>query len=125
MGHLGRILQALFGRSRRYRVVGNSMSPALTHGDLVWADPKGFVNARPRIGQIVVARHPYRSNVWIIKRVMSAVEGDRLVLRGDNRRESTDSEIFGAVPASLVVGPVVFGFRREPLRLLRFGDGAF
>lgn len=96
------------------------MSPTLTHGDLVWADPKAFEHAAPQEGQIVVARHPYRSDVWIIKRVIGAVDGDRLVLRGDNPRESTDSEIFGAVPAFLVVGPVVLGFRREPLQVLRF-----
>ncbi len=117
---LGHVLFALLRRWRRYRVTGNSMSPTLAHGDLVWADPKGFVGAAPREGQIVVARHPYRTDVWIIKRVARAVDGDRLVLCGDNRRESTDSEIFGAVPVSLIVGPVVFGIRREPIQVLRF-----
>jgi nickel-type superoxide dismutase maturation protease len=119
MGFLGHLFFAFLRRWRRYRVVGNSMRPTLGHGDVVWVDPKAFIRARPRQGEIIVARHPYRTDVRMIKRVTRRLDGDRLLLDGDNRSESTDSETFGPLPATLVLGRVMLGFRKEPPRIYR------
>jgi nickel-type superoxide dismutase maturation protease len=116
---LGHWLLALVRRWRLFRVAGNSMSPTLLHGDWVWVDPKSYKRSRPEANQIVVARHPYRRNVWLIKRVVRALEEDRLVLGGDNPTESTDSQMFGSVPLSLVMGQVRFGYRHHTRSLLR------
>ncbi|NIT32419.1 MAG: S26 family signal peptidase, partial [Armatimonadetes bacterium] len=68
----------------RYRVTGRSMSPLLNPGDLVWADPHSYKHDRPKEGQIVVARHPYRRDILLIKRVVRVLEGESLILGGDN-----------------------------------------
>jgi len=116
---LGHWLLALVRRWRLFRVTGNSMSPTLLHGDWVWVDPKSYRRLCPEANQIVVSRHPYRRDVFLVKRVVRAIEEDRLVLGGDNPAESTDSQIFGSVPSSLVVGQVKLGYRHKSRSLLR------
>ena len=46
---------------------------------------------------IVVCRHPFKTDTVIIKRVVK-VDGDGMFLAGDNPEASTDSESFGRVP---------------------------
>lgn len=116
---LGHWLLALVRRWRLFRVAGNSMSPTLVHGDWVWVDPRSYRRSRPEANQIVVSRHPYRRDVWLVKRVVRALEEGHLVLGGDNPEESTDSQIFGSVPLSLVVGQVRLGYRHDTRSLLR------
>jgi hypothetical protein len=54
------------------------------------------------LGDIVIARHPLRSDVQLIKRVTAVLDDGRLQLEGDNPSESTDSRSFGmAAPAHL------------------------
>lgn len=115
---LGHWLLALARRWRLFRVAGNSMKPTLLHGDWVWVDPKSYSRSRPEANQIVVSRHPYRRDIFLVKRVVRTLEKDRLVLGGDNPAESTDSEIFGSVPTSLVIGQVQLGYRHGTRSLL-------
>ena len=78
------------------------MSPALRAGDQV------FVARRraPRRGDGVVARHPYRSDVHVVKRLVELDGTGGCELRGDNPAESSDSRVFGKVRSELIVGPV-------------------
>lgn len=95
----------LLRRRQRFRISGNSMQPLLKPGDEVLIAP----GATPVPGDIVVARHPFRRDVRLIKRVQ-AVVGDRYVLTGDNPAESTDSRTFGPVAAEQIIGRVTSRF---------------
>lgn len=85
-------------------------------GDQVLVDPQACAKAGPREGDIVIARHPYRTDVWLVKRVVGVLDDGRCLLAGDNPEESTDSRLFGAMPRSYILGRVVF---RLPIRELR------
>ncbi len=70
------------------------MLPGLSPGDLVLADTRALQRSAPEVGDIVVARHPFKSGVRLIKRVV-AIESGRVRLSGDNPDESTDSRGLG------------------------------
>ena len=101
------LFHCLTGRRRRYRIVGRSMWPTLSPGERVWVDCGVYTCSRPQAGDIVLARHPYRTDVHIVKRVECVLSDGRCVLAGDNAVDSTDSRIFGAVPASHILGRVI------------------
>ncbi|GAA0581113.1 nickel-type superoxide dismutase maturation protease [Actinomadura livida] len=91
-------------RLRAVEVTGDSMLPGLRPGD--WLLVR--VGARPVPGDVVVARHPERPELLIVKRAVRA-DGGGWWLESDNqaaagRRDSWD---FGAVPDRLVAGRVV------------------
>ena len=87
-------------RRRRFVVRGRSMLPTLDDGTTVLADP----GARPAVGDIIVARHPHRRGLLLIKRIAALDSEGRASLTGDNPSESTHS--FGAVRPELVMGVV-------------------
>jgi nickel-type superoxide dismutase maturation protease len=95
-------LLLLIGRRRGFIVAGDSMLPTLKEGDRVLVDP----NATLRSGDIVLADHPYKNSVRILKRVDRLEENGRLFLKGDNVRESSDSRTFGPVSKQSVRGKV-------------------
>lgn len=84
-------------------VDGDSMRPALAPGDRLLV-----LRMRPRVGDVVALRHPHADRV-IVKRV-AGVEGDRVIVLGDNRDHSTDSRAFGAVPRSSILGRAVYRY---------------
>lgn len=92
----------LFDYLVRYRVEGDSMLPLLGHGEQVLVDE----NARIKIGDIVIAAHPFKKNVEMIKRVAQTDENGNYFLLGDNPNESTDSRSFGFVKKSGILGKV-------------------
>ncbi len=100
---------------------GPSMEPTLNaNSDLVLLDRVSPRLGRIATGDIVVADSPTRPGETVCKRV-SAVAGERIPgsffadvvppgcvwLLGDNRRNSTDSRIYGPVPTGIVKGRVV------------------
>lgn len=91
------------GRRRLLKVEGDSMYPTLESGDVVLIDPRAFIAE----GDIVVAQHPYKRSVKMIKRVEAIEAGDRYVLKGDNPDGSTDSRSFGAIAKADIAGRVV------------------
>jgi nickel-type superoxide dismutase maturation protease len=97
------------------------MGPALREGDDVLVDPEAYGGAEPKEGHIVVARHPYRTGVRIIKRVGRVLGNDRFILTGDNPTESTDSSIFGSLPSSHILGRVTFRLPAVRYRRKRSG----
>ena len=80
------------------------MWPALCSGSIVRVDTS---LKTPAVGDIVVARHPFRRGLQIVKRVVARAEDGSLTLRGDNWIESEDSGALGSFPASALVGVVV------------------
>jgi nickel-type superoxide dismutase maturation protease len=100
----------------RVAVAERSMEPALRPGDwlLVRRTMAPRRSLRLRAGQVVVARHPGRADLLIVKRAARR-EGDGWWLASDNPVAGTvDSRAFGAVPASLIEGRVLL--RYWPMR---------
>jgi nickel-type superoxide dismutase maturation protease len=87
------------------------MVPLLEPGDEVLVDPQAYRKDSPHPGDIVVARHPYRTDVRLIKRVAEVLADGRCVLQGDNPDESSDSRVFGAIPPGRIVGRVTSRLR--------------
>lgn len=83
-----------------FRVEGDSMFPTLNEGDLVLINP----HAEYAIGDIVVARHPFKQSVNIIKRIAEILPDERYILLSDNLVESSDSRSFGAIAAKDIIG---------------------
>ena len=94
------------GRRQTYRVRGDSMRPTLKAGDLVLVDPTAYERQPPRIGDLVVARHPWRRNIELIKRIKGRTRDGEYLLKSDDPTRGTDSESMGAVPANHLRGRV-------------------
>lgn len=80
------------------RVVGESMEPTLTAGQIVIAWRKA-----PKVGDIVVAKINSKE---VLKRVTKS-DTKRVYLLGDNLAKSTDSREYGWIPVASVRGVVV------------------
>ncbi len=70
-----------------------------------------------RVGDVVLARRPDRPEVEMVKRI-EAVDGDRLVLAGDNPAASTDSRTFGPVDRTAVLAIIRWRYWPFPPRRL-------
>lgn len=95
------------GRRRGFLVEGNSMLPTMKDGDVILINPK----AKLKQGDVVLANHPYKKSVKILKRVKEFTENGDLFLIGENTDESTDSRTFGAVPLKCLIGKVTCRLR--------------
>lgn len=82
MTGLAHALAALLARSH-FVVRGNSMSPTLRDGDIVYAPPYRLMRRPLRRGDIVVARGPANSPDIIIKRI-SGLPGDWIECAADD-----------------------------------------
>ena len=96
-----------FQRRRRYRIEGASMAPVLQPADHVLIDTHGFQRTGVRVGDIVLAKHPFQRDVVLVKRVASIDAQGCLFVMGDNPVESTDSRSFGSIRPTAVLGKVV------------------
>ncbi len=90
----------LFDLRTRYLVEGDSMIPTLTQGDQVSVDRKADI----AVGDIVVAKHPFKKSVTVIKRVREIDENGRYFLISDNLEDSNDSRSFGYVSKTHILG---------------------
>ena len=97
----------------RATVAERSMEPGLQPGDLllVW---RGFRAGRPpriRPGRVVVARHPARHELLLVKRAERLLS-DGWWLASDNPDAgAVDSRSFGPVSAQLVEGRMLDRYR--------------
>ena len=79
------------------------MSPTLNDSDAVLIKP----GAKVKVGDLVLAKHPYKLSVTIVKRVTEILPDGALILKGDNPVESTDSRSFGSISPDRAIGTVV------------------
>jgi nickel-type superoxide dismutase maturation protease len=86
------------------------MLPGLKPGQEVLVNARAYRRVAPRPGDIVVARHPFRSDLEVVKRVTSQLEDGRFCLEGDNPTDSTDSRSFGPVAREQILGRVTSRF---------------
>src|SRR2546422_6901657 len=105
------------------------MLPALRPGERVLFDRLAYVIERPRRGDVVLARHPSRPGLQMIKRVAGGGPNE-YVLLGDNPAGRTDSRTLGPFRRSDIVAraggvywPVegVWGIQRGVEKLGREG----
>jgi len=87
----------------RVKVAERSMEPALRPGDWLVARR----TRRVRAGQIVLARHPGRPDLLIVKRAARRVDGGWWLESDNPDGGAVDSRRFGAVPQELIVGRVL------------------
>ena len=92
----------------RVMVAERSMEPALRPGDwlLVWR------TRRVRAGQIVLARHPGRPDMLIVKRAARRVDGGWWLESDNPGAGAVDSRRFGAVPGDLIEGRLLARYWR-------------
>ena len=91
------------GRRKAFVVSGDSMVPTLKSGAFVLVDP----HSKIKIGDVLLAAHPYKTSVKILKRVVGIDAKNNLTLIGDNPAESTDSRTLGAVSIESILGRAV------------------
>ncbi|MEP6946475.1 MAG: nickel-type superoxide dismutase maturation protease [Acidobacteriota bacterium] len=92
-----------YPRLRQLKIQGNSMSPTIVDGEIVFYDPGSEV----QVGDIVLTPHPYMQSVKIVKRIREIDPDGNVLLVGDNPTESTDSRTFGTVSVESCIGRVV------------------
>jgi nickel-type superoxide dismutase maturation protease len=98
----------------RVAVAERSMEPALRPGDWLLAC-RTIVPGRPlrvRPGQIVVARHPGRPDLLIVKRAARREPGGWWLASDNPAAGAVDSRAFGAVPLALIEGRMLLRYRR-------------
>lgn len=84
------------------------MLPLLAANDEVLIDLQAYRHTPPLIGDIIIARHPAKLDLQIIKRIQGMNEEGLLHLRGDNPDPIQNASI--TIPASLVLGRVTSRF---------------
>jgi signal peptidase I len=94
-----------------YRVPANAMTPSLRPGDRILV--LHFVGSvKPDRGEIVAYRVPGSEcgspvGSVFVHRVARKTRAGRFIVRGDNRRHSCDSRVFGPVRRGELIGEVV------------------
>lgn len=86
------------------------MLPLLQPGDEVLVNPNAYRVSSPMPGDLVVAQHPHRLDLRLIKRVVTVQDNGDCILIGDNPTASTDSRHFGAISPARILGQVVCRF---------------
>jgi len=92
----------------RVKVAERSMEPALLPGDWLLV----LRTRRIRPGHIVLARHPGRPGMLIVKRAAHPVAGGWWLLSDNPAAGAVDSRRFGAVPVALIEGRVLARYWR-------------
>ncbi len=97
----------------RVAVAESSMEPTLWPGDwlLIW---RGLLRAGPprvRPGQVVVADHPQRPGMLLVKRAARCESAGWYLISDNPGAGATDSRHFGPVPAALIRGTLLLRYR--------------
>lgn len=92
----------------RVAVAERSMEPALRPGD--WLLVLRARRVRP--GRLVVARHPERLTLLIVKRAVRRDRGGWWLESDNPGAGAADSRVFGPVPDELIEGRVLLRYRR-------------
>ena len=99
----------------RVAVAERSMEPALRPGDWLLVR-RGLRAGRPpriRPGQVVIARHPGRPDLLLVKRVARQAPGGWWLESDNPGAGAVDSRAFGVVPPELIEGRVLARYGRR------------
>jgi signal peptidase I len=114
------LIAFLFARhfTRRVVVRGWSMYPTLAPGERVLFDALTYRLRHPRRGDVVLAKHPTRPSMKLLKRV-AAVPGDRVTAQGDDWRvEETSGQGVLSSEGAAVPGAQVWTLGEDEYFLL-------
>jgi nickel-type superoxide dismutase maturation protease len=92
----------------RVAVAERSMEPTLRPGDWLLVLRTG----RVRPGQLVVAWHPSRPTLLLVKRALRREPGGWWLQSDSPNGFASDSRAFGPVPPALIQGRVLLRYRR-------------
>jgi len=92
----------------RAKVTERSMEPALRPGDCLLIRR----TRRIRAGQVVVARHPDRPEMLLVKRAARRADGGWWLESDNPEAGAVDSRRFGAIPGPLIEGRVLVRYWR-------------
>jgi nickel-type superoxide dismutase maturation protease len=92
----------------RVAVAERSMEPTLRPGDWLLVLRTG----RVRPGQLVVAWHPSRPTLLLVKRALRREPGGWWLQSDSPNGFASDSRAFGPVPSALIQGRVLLRYRR-------------
>ncbi len=92
---------------RRFEIKDRSMEPQFREGDFVIASSLSYILKLPKVGDVVVARHPSKREMVVITRIAERTCDGRYVLVGDNASFSTESREFGPVAQNDIIGEVL------------------
>jgi nickel-type superoxide dismutase maturation protease len=92
----------------RVAVAERSMQPTLHPGD--WLLVRRAARVRP--GRLVVAHHPARPTLLLVKRALRRDPGGWWLESDNPAAGAVDSRSFGPVPPGLIEGVVWFRYRR-------------
>jgi len=100
----------------RVAVAERSMEPVLRPGDwlLVRRPIRAGRPPRIRAGQLVIARHPHRPDLLLVKRAARTEPGGWWLESDNPYAGAVDSNRFGPVPPGLIEGRVLFRYRTAP-----------
>ena len=90
------------------------MEPSLKNGDLVFFKRYFANKSILKSGEIIIFNHPLE-NIKLIKRVKTINEFS-VEVSGDNKENSKDSELFGFIQKSKILGIVTSTIRINTLR---------
>ena len=101
------LIKFISGKYRLINIRGDSMSPTLTNGQIVWVDYSIKSLKLLKKGDVVLFRNPFGVNL-IVKRIEHYDEDKGFWMKGDNNKglESSDSELFGYVKFELLRGRI-------------------
>jgi signal peptidase I len=94
---------------RLFKITGKSLEPIYNEGDFVLVSKIPFLVRQPRRDDIVVFRHA-RLGI-LIKRVERVTDRRELYVSG-TRPSSHDSDDFGVIPFTDVIGKVIGRIKR-------------
>ncbi len=87
------------------------MAPTLPDGAVVLVNPAAYAHQGPQAGDFVIAHHPFRTDVTLLKRVAEVQTDGRCVLLSDNPAAGTDSRSFGPIRPTQILGKVTSRLR--------------
>jgi nickel-type superoxide dismutase maturation protease len=98
----------------RVAVAERSMEPALYPGDWLFVCRTIRPGRPPRVrpGQVVVARHPGRPELLLVKRAARWEPGGWWLASDNPGAGAVDSQAFGPVPPGLIEGRVLLRYHR-------------
>lgn len=88
----------------KFTVSGQSMFPTLWQGQDILSFNWAYLGKKPKIGDIIVIKY---QGIEMVKRV-KGLEGDKVLVEGDNADQSTDSRHFGSISQNQIVGKVIY-----------------
>ncbi len=99
---------------QRIAVAEHSMEPALRPGDwlLVWRGLRPGRPPRIRPGQIVIARHPQRAGMLLVKRAERLLPDGWWLASDNSAAGAVDSRSFGPAPNQMIEGRLLMRYHR-------------